>query len=193
MATRGSAAHRLCSSRNARARVDFVHLLELGGELRQALAQHRAVDQDAVVGDQGELPGNREPLRGHPPARVAFLAQTAEADEVVDGPRQRGVPAREPALERIGFPVAAAQRHDVADVYVDVADAGVASAEEQGRKQRRAERLPGSETLGDLRACAPAIFRNCTLNDHRSPPGPGPFYCKSAFEITSRWISDVPS
>jgi len=81
---------------------------------------------------KAELARHSEALVAERPAGVALFAQHPNPDEVVDGARQRGVPARQPAFERIGLPVACAQRNDVADVHVDVADAGVAAAEEQG-------------------------------------------------------------
>src|SRR6266481_6103777 len=176
-------AARLCSRRGARARVHFVRLFELRREVVQPLAQHCPIDQHPVNGDELELPRHREALLADAPAGVSVLAQHTQPDEVVDRARERGVPPRQPPLQGIRLPVARAQRHDVPDVHVDVADAGHPPPEQQRREERRAERLPGREPVGHLRSRAPAFFWCRTLNHHRtSPPG---FVARSAHVISA--------
>src|SRR5262249_42711262 len=100
--------------------------------------------------------------------------QHAQAHKVVDGAREGGVPTGEPPLERVRFPIPRAERDDVPDVHVDIADAGVPTAEEQRRQERRTERLAGSEPVRHLRLPVPAFFWCRTLNDHGAPLALGP-------------------
>src|SRR5438105_6386891 len=151
-------------------RDDPVHLLELQRERRELLAKQRPVDEDSVARHEAELACDGEPLVGERPPGVTVLVHDADADEVVDGVRERGMPARQPPFERIRFPIPRRERDDVADVHVDVGDSRAAAAEQQRRQKRSAEHLLRRQPLRQISAWRPTLALRCPLNGHVTPP-----------------------